>query len=409
MIPTSILRVWFFGLFSFILIGAGIYCSHEWYRRSWSYDFARQRSYFDPHLGFNHPTLFLAVAVILLLWVLIGGLIVRALFGLLTKAKGSAGGDAPSRHSSEKGVVSRLGRPDGSELHVECYGPEGAPVIVLTHGWGADRTEWNYLQRDLAGRFRLIVWDLPGLGRSTQPTNHDYRLENLASDLQAVLALAGDQPAILLGHSIGGMITLTFCGLFPQELGTRVGGIALIQTTYTNPVRTTTFAGLLTALERPLIIPLLHLTIWLAPVVWLMNQLSYLNGSSHLSSTGSGFAGTETWEQVEHVTRLGVKAWPAVLARGLLGMLRYDATATLKTMMVPTLVIAGDHDPVCKPEASRRMRYDIAASDLAMLKPAKHLGLLEHHQHFAKHVSQFALVCLSPKPHPLREVKPTPN
>jgi pimeloyl-ACP methyl ester carboxylesterase len=409
MIPTSILRVWFFGLFSFILIGAGIYCSHEWYRRSWSYDFARQRSYFDPHLGFNHPTLFLAVAVILLLWVLIGGLIVRALFGLLTKAKGSAGGDAPSRHSSEKGVVSRLGRPDGSELHVECYGPEGAPVIVLTHGWGADRTEWNYLQRDLAGRFRLIVWDLPGLGRSTQPTNHDYRLENLASDLQAVLALAGDQPAILLGHSIGGMITLTFCGLFPQELGTRVGGIALIQTTYTNPVRTTTFAGLLTALERPLIIPLLHLTIWLAPVVWLMNQLSYLNGSSHLSSTGSGFAGTETWEQVEHVTRLGVKAWPAVLARGLLGMLRYDATATLKTMMVPTLVIAGDHDPVCKPEASRRMRYDIAASDLAMLKPAKHMGLLEHHQHFAKHVSQFALVCLSPKPHPLREVKPTPN
>jgi len=409
MIPTSILRVWFFGLLSFILIGAGIYCGHEWYRRSWSYDFARQRSYFNPHLGFNYPTFFLAVAVVLLLWMSIGGLIVRALFGLLTKAKGSAGGKTPFRHSSEEGIVSRLGRPDGSDLHVECYGPEGAPVIVLTHGWGADRTEWNYLKRDLAGRFRLIVWDLPGLGRSTQPTNHDYRLENLASDLQAVLALAGDQPAILLGHSIGGMITLTFCGLFPQELGTRVGGIALIQTTYTNPVRTTTFAGLLTALESPLIIPLLHLTIWLAPLVWLMNQLSYLNGSSHLSSKGSGFAGSETWEQVEHVTRLGVKAWPAVLARGMFGMLRYDATATLKTMMVPTLVMAGDHDPVCKPEASRRMRYDIACSDLAMLKPAKHMGLIEHHQHFARHVSQFALTCLSHEPHRLREVKPTPD
>jgi pimeloyl-ACP methyl ester carboxylesterase len=95
----------------------------------------------------------------------------------------------------------------------------------------------------------------------------------LASDLQAVLGLAGDQPAILLGHSIGGMITLTFCGLFPQELGTRVGGIALIQTTYTNPVRTTTFSGLLSALEHPLIIPLLHLTIWLAP----KESLKYTN------------------------------------------------------------------------------------------------------------------------------------
>jgi pimeloyl-ACP methyl ester carboxylesterase len=138
-----------------------------------------------------------------------------------------------------------------------------------------------------------------------------------------------------------------------------------------------------------------------------MNQLSYLNGSSHLSSKGSGFAGSESWEKIEHVTRLGVKAWPTVLARGMLGMLRYDATATLKTMMVPTLVIAGDRDPVCKPEASRRMRHDIARSNLAVLKPAKHMGLIEHHQHFAKHVSQFSLRCL-PDPQPRRKVEQTP-
>ena len=137
MIPTSILRVWFFGLFSFVLIGIGIYCSHEWYRRSWGWDFEYQRSYFYPHWGFNHPTLFLAVAVGLLLWALFGGLIIRALFGLLTKAKGSVGVNAPAGPSAEEGIVSRLGRPDGSELHVECYGPEGAPVIVLTHGWGS--------------------------------------------------------------------------------------------------------------------------------------------------------------------------------------------------------------------------------------------------------------------------------
>src|SRR6202048_3407788 len=359
MIPTSILRVWFFGLFSFVLIGVGIYCGHEWYHRSWGWDFEHQRSYFAPHWGFNVPTLFLAVAVGLLLWALFGGVIIRALFGILTKTKSSVGAGAPSEQSKQEGIVSRLGRPDGSQLHVECYGPEGAPVIVLTHGWGADRTEWDYLRRDLAGRFRLIVWDLPGLGRSSQPTNHDYRLENLPNDLQAWLALAGARPAILLGHSIGGMITLTFCGLFPEELGTRVGGIALIQTTYTNPVRTTNFAGLLTALERPLIVPLLHLTIWLAPLIWLVNQLSYLNGSSHLSSKGSGYAGSESWEQIEHVTRLGVKAWPAVLARGMLGMLRYDGTSTVQSMRVPTLVVAGDRDPVCKPEASQRMHRDI--------------------------------------------------
>jgi pimeloyl-ACP methyl ester carboxylesterase len=243
-----------------------------------------------------------------------------------------------------------------------------------------------------------MVWDLPGLGRSTRPTNQDYRLENLAGDLQAVLALAGDRPSVLLGHSIGGMITLTFCGLFPQELGTRVGGIALVQTTYTNPVRTTTLAGLLTALERPVLVPLLGLTIGLAPLVWLMNQLSYLNGSAHLSTLQSGFAGNETWGQVEHLTRLGVKAWPAVLARGMFGMLRYDATATLKTLRLPALVVAGDRDPVCRPEASDRMRQDIAGSQRVVLTPAKHMGLIEHQARFAEGVGQFARACLQPQP-----------
>ena len=73
MIPTSILRVWFLGLFSFVLIGVGLYFSHQWYKQAWSYDFERQQSYFDPHLGFNGPTLLLAVVAGLLLWTLPAG------------------------------------------------------------------------------------------------------------------------------------------------------------------------------------------------------------------------------------------------------------------------------------------------------------------------------------------------
>jgi pimeloyl-ACP methyl ester carboxylesterase len=181
----------------------------------------------------------------------------------------------------------------------------------------------------------------------------------------------------------------------------------LVQTTYTNPVRTTTLAGLLTALEQPVLVPLLRLTIGLAPLVWLMNQLSYLNGSAHLSTLRSGFAGTQSWGQVEHLTRLGVKAWPAVLARGMLGMLRYDATATLKTVSVPTLVIAGDRDPVCKPEASDRMRQDIVGSQRVVLTPAKHMGLIERQERFAEAVGQFAQACLRPEPPLARRGKPT--
>jgi pimeloyl-ACP methyl ester carboxylesterase len=74
-----------------------------------------------------------------------------------------------------------LSRPDGSELRIECYGREDGPPIILTHGWGANSTEWDYLKKELAGDFQLIVWDLPGLGRSTRPTNLDYSMENRGS------------------------------------------------------------------------------------------------------------------------------------------------------------------------------------------------------------------------------------
>ena len=42
--------------------------------------------------------------------------------------------------------ISQLGRPDGSQLRVECYGREDAPSIILTHGWGTNSTEWDYLK-----------------------------------------------------------------------------------------------------------------------------------------------------------------------------------------------------------------------------------------------------------------------
>ena len=102
------------------------------------------------------------------------------------RARPGSGDEDPK--SDRGGEVQRLRRPDGSELQVECYGPPDAPPIVLTHGWGVNSTEWYYVKKHLADRFRLIVWDLPGLGLSKKPDNNDFRLEKLAADLDAVLA-----------------------------------------------------------------------------------------------------------------------------------------------------------------------------------------------------------------------------
>lgn len=393
-IPTFILSFWLTGLLSLGLIGGGLYLLWEWFQRAWAYNPQLDRYVFDPNFGFNLPTALLAAGLVLLVWALAGGWIIRGLGRLMSGSQARA--DQPQE--TRQGRVERLRRPDGSELQIESYGPEQGPALILTHGWSLNSTEWFYLKHELSQRFRLIVWDLPGLGRSTPPANNDYSLENLARDLEAVLALAGGPPAVLLGHSIGGMITLTFARLFPELLVTRVAGLVLVHTTYTNPVRTTSHAALYTALERPVLIPLLNLMIWLSPLAWLLNWLSYLNGMTHLSTKRSGFAGNESWDQVEFFSWLQVQASPAVLARGMLGMIHYDATETLPRIDVPTLVVPADQDPLCRPEASQRIQHDVPAAQLTPLAPAKHMGLIEHHEQFAKIVGDFALACFQPAP-----------
>lgn len=417
--PFNILGIWFRGLLSIAIIAGGIYLLKRWYDESHVIVLVgisptaeapvrdgdvrnrdatvavpgRRVFRFEP--GMNRETAYLATGVALLAWAVVGGWVRQAVSMMLGGPKPAQGPAADEPRDDRTGEVHRITRPDGSELRVECYGPADAPPVVMTHGWGCNSTEWYYPKRNLAGRFRLILWDEPGLGLSKKPDNNDYRLEKLAADLEAVLAFAGDRPAVLVGHSIGGMITLTLCKVFPESLVRRVAGLVLVHTSYTNPVRTTKTAALYTAIETSVLIPLLHLTIALWPLVWVMNWLSYLNGSAHRSTHKESFAGTETRGQLDFCARFMPHGRPDVLARGMLGMIGYDATATLPTIPVPTLVVVGDQDITTLPEAGRFISRSVPNAQLATLSPAKHLGLIEHHGRFDELVAGFAESCLT--------------
>jgi pimeloyl-ACP methyl ester carboxylesterase len=76
-------------------------------------------------------------------------------------------------------------------------------------------------------------------------------------------------------------------------------------------------------------------------------------------------------------------------------MIGYDATATLPTIPVPTLVVVGDQDNTTLPEAGRFISRSVPNAQLATLSPAKHLGLIEHHGRFDELVAGFAESCLT--------------
>ncbi|MFJ9628983.1 alpha/beta fold hydrolase [Streptomyces sp. NPDC101175] len=101
---------------------------------------------------------------------------------------------------------------DGSRLHAEVHGPEGAPTVVLAHGWTCSTAFWAAQTRDLAVDHRVVLYDQRGHGRS--PAAVSYSTDALADDLEAVLeaTLAPGEKAVIAGHSMGGMTVLAAAG-----------------------------------------------------------------------------------------------------------------------------------------------------------------------------------------------------
>ncbi|MGR8010057.1 alpha/beta fold hydrolase [Streptomyces hypolithicus] len=103
---------------------------------------------------------------------------------------------------------------DGSRLHVEVYGPDGAPAVVLAHGWTCSTLFWAAQVRELAGEHRVVLYDQRGHGRSPAAEPRGYSTDALADDLEAVLAaaLGPGERAVVAGHSMGGMTIMASGG-----------------------------------------------------------------------------------------------------------------------------------------------------------------------------------------------------
>lgn len=411
MMPFSVLRPWGLGILSWVLLGTTAYCGWQAVKEFRRDPRPADIRTADPRLEENGSTsdasrsgtdrvvvenqprglsqrfwAYLA-ATVALLALNFGGFI--PVHWLLSNASG------PQRESVSPGKELWVDRPDGSRLFVQVHGPESAPTLLLTHGWSLDVTTWEYVLKQLSQRCRVVTWDLPGLGRSKGPANSDWSLEKMANDLDAVVeATATAAPLVLAGHSIGGMITQVFCRLHGEKLGLAVQGIALLHTTYVNPLRTCFAAPLATALELPLITPFNYLTIAFAPLVWLSNWQSYLNGSLHICTRITTFSGKQSWKQLDHAALLAVNAWPGVLARGNLAMQRFDEESTLSQIDVPVLVLSGKHDRMTLPSASAHME-GLLPADRPFQVSSGHLGMWECPKEFASAVTEFVLQCSS--------------
>jgi pimeloyl-ACP methyl ester carboxylesterase len=272
----------------------------------------------------------------------------------------------------------QLKRPDGSIINIEFIGDNRLQPILFVHGWNESSTAWYYQKKHFSKNNYIILIDLPGLGKSKRPDNKNFSLQKMAGDLEAVIEHLKLSKAVLWGHSIGGMIILTYCTQLSKNLSQRVKGIILQHTTFTNPTYTSIFSNLLRSIQKPVLYPICYMMIALSPIFWLSKWMSYMNGNILLSTRFLVFAGTQTPAQLDFVSRLSAMAPPAVFARGMLGMMKtYDVSRDLQNVTIPALIFGAKHDKLTKLVASEYMNKNIKNSKLIVLAPAGHQGQIE--------------------------------
>jgi pimeloyl-ACP methyl ester carboxylesterase len=91
----------------------------------------------------------------------------------------------------------------------------GTPVVLL-HGFAEDGGVWNMVTKGLSAKIRLLIPDLPGSGQSQLPAT--TTIESMAAALKGILDREGIERCILIGHSMGGYITLAFAEAYPERL-----------------------------------------------------------------------------------------------------------------------------------------------------------------------------------------------
>jgi pimeloyl-ACP methyl ester carboxylesterase len=121
----------------------------------------------------------------------------------------------------------------GGPVHyVDFGGPDDGPTVVLVHGLGGSHLNWDLLAPLLRPHARLLALDLPGFGRS-EPGDRRTTVHDNVMVLDRFLTEVAGTPVVLVGNSMGGMISILETARSPEK----VSGLVLIDAAVPGPRR----------------------------------------------------------------------------------------------------------------------------------------------------------------------------
>jgi aminoacrylate hydrolase len=239
--------------------------------------------------------------------------------------------------------------PLAGGIYYEEHGLSIAEPIILSSGLGGSAGYWAPNLAALAERYRVIVYDHRGTGRSERNVEGDLTLEAMADDIIALMDALAIPQATLVGHAIGGMIGLALALKDPARLKQLViiNGWARL-----SPHTARCFDTRLVLLRESPRAYLHGQPIFLFPAQWISDHHDQLQAEeeAHLAH----FPGAE------------------MIGRRIAAARRFGVSARLGEIAMPVLLIATEDDMLVPSSCSQAMAKALPHAQLAMMGQGGH-------------------------------------
>jgi len=241
------------------------------------------------------------------------------------------------------------------------------PDIVLLHAFPANHEMWLPVAKSLASKYRVTLIDLRGHGLSSvgEPP---ATMQKHAADVARVSKVAGVNRAIFAGVSIGGYILFEFWRTFRDQ----VRGLILADTRASADSAEARAGRLQSAQD----------VLQRGPEQFVNSMIPKLLGESTHKNRP---------DLIDAARKMMSRTSSAGISAALQGMAaRPDSIATLKTINVPTLVIAGEEDNLTPLADAQLIHQNVKGSQLKVISHAGHYAVFENAEETTRVIRGFA-------------------
>lgn len=249
-------------------------------------------------------------------------------------------------------------------LSYDDNGAQGAPAFVFIHGWTCDRTFFAPQYQQFGSTHRAVAVDLRGHGDSPVASDGQYTIPLFAEDVAALLDELGLTNNVVIGHSLGGVITCQLAASRPDLVACAV---------MVDPAPFVMPAAIKDAL------------------VGLFSAIGGPDGLATRNALVDGmFMASDDVERKAHIARVMSVTPHEIAAPAITSLLSFDGTAALRAVQCPIATINSD-GPVNDVQEMKKLNPKFMASQTL---GAGHFNQLEVPDQVNAMIEQFVRISL---------------